>query len=208
MRYRSRRGFTLLELMLVMALLVAITALTIPTLSGPLDNHRLRQGADQVRSSWVRARATAMEKGRTYVFTYSLGAGEFTLVPWLSGDDYLESDQLTSLGIEADGDSLALAASMAPKTERLPENVYFLGSQTAADMRAEVLAMSTPDAAAGIQAAEGPASPPIFFYPDGTTSTARLVVANQRGRCVTVTLRGLTGVVHVSGLQSQNELSF
>ena len=49
-------------------------------------------------------------------------------------------------------------------------------------------------------------SAPIFFYPDGTSSTARLFVKNQRERYVKLTLRGLTGVVYVSGLLSGEQL--
>jgi hypothetical protein len=62
--------------------------------------------------------------------------------------------------------------------------------------------MANPDQAATVQL-----TPPVFFYPDGTTSTARLVRGNQRGRCVTVTMRGLTGVVQVSELHTQEEVA-
>ena len=36
-------------------------------------------------------------------------------------------------------------------------------------------------------------STPIFFYPDGTTSTAAILLKNESGRCIEVRLRGLTG---------------
>ncbi len=38
-------------------------------------------------------------------------------------------------------------------------------------------------------------SDPIFFYPDGTTSDARFIVASNRGCGVHVKLRGVTGNV-------------
>lgn len=37
-------------------------------------------------------------------------------------------------------------------------------------------------------------SVPIFFYPDGTTSAAAVLIKNSRGKCIEVRLRGLTGI--------------
>lgn len=196
-----RDAFTLLEMLLVLALVVTIVTLTMPALATPLNNHRLRSGADQVRAEWAKARTLAMEHGRTYVFRYSPGTDTFSVAPWLTADDYLESDELSSLGIDASGESLALDASLAAEVETLPENVVFVASETTADLRAETLVTANPNEAATVQE-----TPPIFFYPDGTTSTAKLVLANQQGRFVNLTMRGLTGVVHVSGLLIAEEL--
>ena len=40
---------------------------------------------------------------------------------------------------------------------------------------------------------EGMWSSPIFFYPDGSTTTAALLLKNSTGRCIEIRLRGLTG---------------
>jgi prepilin-type N-terminal cleavage/methylation domain-containing protein len=194
----GRAGFSLLEMLLVLSLLVAVTALAYPALSGPLESNRLRQSGDLVRASWVRARTKAMEKGRTYAFRYTPGTGNYTVEPWLTADDYLESDELVSMGVTAGGQSIAAAS--VPRVKTLPENITFVASETTLDMRAEMLGLANPDQAATVQM-----MPPIFFYPDGSTSTARLVVVNSRGRCVTVTMRGLTGMVKVSEVQTQAE---
>ena len=42
---------------------------------------------------------------------------------------------------------------------------------------------------------------PIFFFPDGTTSTATLTVANDRQQAIEITLRGLTGLARVGNPQ-------
>jgi Tfp pilus assembly protein FimT len=190
-----------MELLLVLAMIVVVVAMTVPALALPLDNHRLRRGADQIRASWAHARAHAMEHGRTYVFRYEPGTDVFSVEPWLSGDDYLESDESLTLGIQAGGPESAVQSELSAKPDRLPDNVVFVASETMADLRAEMVA-----SASSQQATAAQLSPPIFFYPDGTTSTARLIVANQRERFVTLTLRGLTGVVEVTGLQVKEEL--
>ena len=45
----------------------------------------------------------------------------------------------------------------------------------------------------------------ICFYPDGTTSDVRLVLLNDRGNRVELTLRGLTGTVIVGDVQAPEE---
>jgi hypothetical protein len=43
-------------------------------------------------------------------------------------------------------------------------------------------------------------STPIFFYPDGATSTAAVLLKNEAGRCIEVRLRGLTGTGTLTGI--------
>ena len=47
---------------------------------------------------------------------------------------------------------------------------------------------------------------PILFYPDGTTSDARLILTNEQQRYVVVKLRSLTGIARVSQLLSHDQL--
>jgi hypothetical protein len=46
-------------------------------------------------------------------------------------------------------------------------------------------------------------SPPILFKPDGTTSDASVVLQNDRGETIRVTLRGLTGIASASEVGSE-----
>ena len=45
---------------------------------------------------------------------------------------------------------------------------------------------------------DGTWSSPIFFYPDGSTTTAAMLLKNEAGRCIEVRLRGLTGTTMVT----------
>ncbi|MDR0390570.1 MAG: hypothetical protein LBH59_01585, partial [Planctomycetaceae bacterium] len=41
-------------------------------------------------------------------------------------------------------------------------------------------------------------STPIFFYPDGTCSTAALLLKNSKDQCIEIRLRGMVGLTKVT----------
>jgi Tfp pilus assembly protein FimT len=189
--------------MLVMGLLVVIAAITYPAVSGPLDNNRLRYSTDLMRAAWARARNKAMESGRTYVFRCQPATDSYIIEPWVNNDDLLESDLVTAGGA-AIGASAQEAGQLmlGPKVQKLPENVTFMSTEIVGDMRSQFLT-ATANSASEF---EEQWSTPIFFYPDGTSSTARMVLKNNRDRYVILTLRGLTGVVTTRGLLTADDL--
>ena len=177
-----------------------------PSVDRPLENHRLRKSADQIRAEWAKARAKAMETGRTYVFRYQPDADGYQVEPWYSDEDYLESSQLTGAGglgtpIATPTPLISNQAGTAVM-KHLPEDMVFVASDTTQEAR-EQLAVQGTDA---LQNQDASMSQPIFFYPDGTSSTARLFVKNPRERYVKLSLRGLTGVVYVSDLLSREQI--
>ena len=203
LRAVDRRGFSLLELMLVLALLVIVAAFTYPSVTGPLDNSRLRYSGDQIRAAWARARTKAMESGRTYVFRCQPAGSNYVIEPWINNDDLLESDLVTQGGMAVGESAQEMAAdSLGPKVETLPEKISFNASEIVAETRAQFLT-ATADSATE---ADATWSAPIFFYPDGSSSTARVVLMNQHDRYTVLTLRGLTGVVTMRGLLTSDEL--
>jgi prepilin-type N-terminal cleavage/methylation domain-containing protein len=184
-----RRGYTLFELLLVLAVLVIVAGLAVPTLVASLEGPRLRKGGEQVRAEWAKARNQAMKTGRTQVFRCKLGRGEYQVQPWYAADDSLESSTV-STGL---GGQPAPVSTSSGAVKHLPEGVVFAGGQTQSEARgAAVGAEATADW-----------GPPILFYSDGTSSTASLSLANKRRRAVSLELRGLTGLSHVSDVHAQ-----
>ncbi len=205
--------------MLVLAVLVVIAAITLPALKGPMENHRLRVSGDMVRVEWSHARVKAMETGRTYVFKYQPELQNFKIEPWYMEADYLESDVVSGFGggalpgangMQAGASSAngiytptSTTATSTMELGELPEGVSFVGSETEMDDRSAFLALS---ATATNLEDDAVWSDPIFFYPDGTSSTARILMMNGRARYLMVSVRGLTGVVHVSDLLTVEEI--
>ena len=93
-RYSSqfvRQGYTLLEVLVVMAIIVLMTAIAYPTLEAMYGNVRMTAAVDQIRGQWGEARAQAIDDGQAYRFSMMAGQGKFRLAPdlpefWSGGD--------------------------------------------------------------------------------------------------------------------------
>ncbi len=63
---QSRSGYTILELLVVLALLVILGAVIIPSLPGFYGNTKQKAAADVVRTRLAEARAKSMERGMPF----------------------------------------------------------------------------------------------------------------------------------------------
>lgn len=194
----AQAGFTLLELTLVLALLVVVAAMVWPAFEKPLASERLRHGADKVRSEWTRTRVRAMTTGTPHVFRYVPLTNQYQVEIWSGAESQIEAASLADFGLAQQ--QAVVAQGVGEK--RLPDGVVFDANQTLQDTRAMLVS------AAGTQTQMGQAqwSDPIYFFPDGTTSTARLLLHNELNLYVVLDLRGLTGVVTVSPVLTADEL--
>lgn len=188
-----RRAFTLLELLLVLALMVAVIAIIAPSLGLFTQSQQLRDAASVVRGEWARARVQAMKSGRIHVFRYEVGGPRYVVDFWIADDDAVESGDNSALASGGDAPQPAGGNSDLEFSDKsLPEGITFFLGETKGDARgARVEAELANESGAQI-------SPPVLFYSDGTSSTAQVILINERGRAVTVSLRGLTGVARVS----------
>ncbi len=190
---------TLVEVLLTLALLVILVSITWPTLDRAFDNQRLKKAGDLVRAEWARARVKAMSSGSTHIFQYMVEGEQYATHRRTSSEIDVESSAHDAP--PGFGEAVFEAPVSFGAEQNLPEGVVFSGSETLLDSRAEMI---LGDASQFRQEREG-WSDPIFFYPDGTTSTARLQLRNERGRFLELSLRGLTGVTTVSEVFTSGE---
>ena len=194
---RPSRGMTLLELLLVLAVCVAAAAMVLPALRGPLENQRLRKAGDTVRAEWNRTRVLAMKTGRIQIFQCEFGTNRYVVQTWVAETDDQQStnDSVSGFGTAKSGS----AFNPIQQEKEIAEGILFQTGQAAEDSRGSSIVSQ-------FGAANTQQSPPILFYPDGTTSTAKVVLANDRNSYLVVSLRGLTGVAQVSDLLGLEEL--
>ena len=180
----ARRGYTLFELVLVLAILVVLAALAYPSLDSMYAGYRITAAADMVQASWASARARAMDEGRPYRFAVLLNKGNFRIAP--EGADYWSGGDPAALGDPS-------AAGLVIE-EVLPKGVRVCthdASQTSGYESGGDYAMPV-----------GSIDPSswtslVTFLPDGTAreDVVEIVLHAQGARPLLLRLRGLTGVV-------------
>ncbi len=208
----TRPAFTLLELMLVLTLLAVLAAFAWPALDGPMAANRLYRSGEKIRAEWRQARVDAMSSGTTRIFRFAPDENRYAIEAE-SECPFLSSGDTFGAGSFASQDSAA-AGSVSRKERTLPGDVTFGQCQVETDTRADMYGANADSAFGGASETfsatisdssldAGPySSSPILFFADGTTSTARLLLKNERGHQVEVRLRGLTGVVAVDWAES------
>jgi Tfp pilus assembly protein FimT len=201
-----------MEMMLVLAIVVALAALVVPALQGTMDDQRLLKAAELIRAQWARARVTAMNTGQICVFRYESGSSNYSVEPWQGAADATEAS--TSAPTGSNSTSSSPASTSATADERtaealgvpgrlLPTGITFYSGDSASDSRSTAVEQSSATASSPTSASQ---SRPIVFYPDGTATDARLVLTNERA-FVELQLRGLTGFSRASELLAQEELA-
>ena len=71
------KGFTLVELIVVLMILAAVAALVTPSFSRTVESARLRSAASDVRATLARGRALAVAAARERTVAFDLSRGEF-----------------------------------------------------------------------------------------------------------------------------------
>src|SRR5205823_13289810 len=80
---RRRTAFTLFELMLVMAVIIIIMAIAVPTLllNNLHDDTKVQGAVDAVKGCWSECRTHAIEEGQMYRFAVVPNTGKFKMEP-------------------------------------------------------------------------------------------------------------------------------
>lgn len=198
----SRRGFTLIELLLVLTIVVVAVSAAVPTYDAMIVSRRIYQAADTIQLALQRARLEAIRTGQAQVFRCQVGLNAYQVQPWLKASDEVEASAgatiVTQFGQALDTEAVggavtAQAADMTAGQLTLEDGIVFGDAQVLNDMRA----LSELTMADSMLSATTGWSQPIMFYPDGSSTTAQIIVQNPRGRRFAIQLRGLTGEVRV-----------
>jgi hypothetical protein len=190
---------TLMEVLLVMAILAIVAALMWPMLEKPLAHHRLHSAADEVRTEWCQARIEAMRSGQTYAFRYEVGGDRFYTELKTGPETNSSGGALAAVNSAGGGAQSPASTDVAVPADNktLPKGVKFLGQQPCDS--------TTPAAAPSQNQAVGGWSDPIFFYPDGTASDVQLTLICNQSCALRVMLRGSTATATIADAGSTLE---
>jgi len=183
---KRRSGSTLIEIILVMAILIIISAMSIPSLQSMYGSYKLNGGVDAVRSAWADARARAIEEGRPYRFSVEQDGSAYRVAP--HQDDYWQGGN-NGPDDDPNGKGLILEKS-------LPSGVRFA-------VNGEPSNPNTPEEPTKDSLEDKPVTntnwtTAVIFEPDGTSKQDVGIQFTVRGcKPTTLQLRGMTGTVSV-----------
>lgn len=190
-----RSAFTLLELLLTLAMLAAIAAVAIPQAGLLLGDRRVVRAGDQVRGEMTRLRVDAMRAGRVMMLEGMLEGNTLRIKPFYSVADSTEAlDQTGSQQALLTGATQGVVTPLqideeAEQLIELPDGIRVQSVAVVSAARAlEIEQLSQANQSEGW-------SRPVLFYPDGSTSTAAITLLDETHGKVIVKIRGITGDV-------------
>lgn len=190
-----------MEVLLVLAVVVAMVAIIWPAIDSSMETDALRQSGDRLRAALSHARVEAMRTGVIQAFRYEPQTGNYLIEPWQ--DEYSEVNATNPGSFESlsqFGQAEAGTLAENPNTKKLFEPAVFSDVAAQYSARASYL----------LQTSE--TEQILFFYPDGTATTG--IVRIQIGTpeenndyYVEVKLNGMTGLTKKSDMLTPDELT-
>ncbi len=212
-RASKRSAFSLFELLLVLAILVAVAGIAIPTFESMIGSRRLGQSIDKLQNEIMAGRVTAMRTGQAQVIRMTLQGQDYSIAPWLGGSEaqdasagatVMQSGQIIQTQPASGG--AVLSGEASGSTKQLSEGVQFSAVETLVDSR-NALAIqqaggTVPTDVGSSQGDGSGLSSPLLLYPDGSCTTAQIILADSKGRRMAIQLRGVTGQLKTFRLAS------
>lgn len=204
-RASKRSAVTLFELLLVLAILVAMAGVAIPTFASLVGSRRLGESIVKLSNEIMAGRVTAMRTGQAQVMRMTLQGKDYSIAPWLGGSEaqdasagatIMESGQVIQTQSTSGGGAVS-TSSQPGSTKQLLEGVSFSSVETLIDSR-NALAIqqsggTVPTDGGASQGDGAGLSSPLLLYPDGSCTTARIILVDEKGRRMAIQIRGVAG---------------
>ena len=187
-----RRGYTLFEMVIVLALILIIAGLSIPSIQSMYSDSKMQAAVDQVRGAWAGMRSHAISEGQQYRFSVAVNGSDFRAAPdssdyWGGGDPPAAADPINP--------PLVIQGSL-PKGIRFTADANDPG---AADPSTPPSSSSAPSTSSGAW------STLAVFLPDGTAQQDVEIVfrsPDSGATPISLRLRALTGGVTTTRLSA------
>lgn len=197
-RAQRRAGYTLVELLLALAVLAMLAGLTVPSALRLQADSQLSSAGELVRLQLAGSRMRAIESGLVYQFRYEPGGAYYVSLPY---EREFENSNLNATGT---GGTVGVG-KYTRFAGKLPDGMTFAASSQASESKGVELSaeefgeLPNADDLAGVRW-----SAPILFVPDGAALNRAVTVTDRRGERLQLKVRGLTGATSVARLPGES----
>lgn len=122
---RNNKGFTLIELMVVIGVIAILSAVGIPSIMGAMSNYRIKAAARDLVSNFQRAKLEAMKRNTNIAMVFTTGA--YDVGGEVGGYRVFVDD---GVGGGTAGDGIRNGSETYLTTMRMPKNVSLLDNET------------------------------------------------------------------------------
>jgi prepilin-type N-terminal cleavage/methylation domain-containing protein len=196
-----RRAFTLVELMVVVALIGIMAAMIIPEMRGSFDDALLRSTGRDLVSAFNLASSRAISFDQIYRVRFDTGGARYAVERRIQNgtrEDFVPLKDVS--GAEGKWDS-RLTLQINPPDENSPEPGAEAGRGSYGGAAAPPY--QTSGASGEADAARIDLDNAIAFYPDGTADAAEIQLRDRAGFQLRLQLDPVTARVHI--LEPQHE---
>ncbi|MCH8828797.1 MAG: prepilin-type N-terminal cleavage/methylation domain-containing protein [Planctomycetes bacterium] len=191
------RGFTLLEILLVLSILVIITSIAWPMLQNVYRERRLKQVVTEVSEELARTRNHAADTGLMYLFCFEKNGRRYIIIPAERDSD----------DVDAVGDDDAKKVYRPRFSRTLPKGFEFDVEPEEGSFNEEVSTITIPrETLADFPDAGKLAEAnwvPIQFLPGGGSQQVMFIVKDDKQQFIRLSVRELTGGVSVSDVLAE-----
>ena len=195
-------GFTLIEIMIVLALIAIVSSIAMPSLRGFAASTRLKSTAQAIRDMLNFARDMAITERTSYLVVFDLTANRYWLA---SSETFNLADPSTpvttnSVGVQSaqpitDQGTTALQGTPPSRTNAI------LGIPQKPGHNVSLARMITNHNSQTLQIDSGVDY--VYFSPTGSSEDAVLYFQDQRGHVMSVTVENATGRIRLQKIGSQ-----
>lgn len=199
----TSKGFTLIEIMIVLALIAILSSIAMPALRGFAASTRLKTTAHTIRDMLNFARDMAITERAAYLVVFDLTANRYWLAssetfnladpstPLIAASSSLQPSQQSTAG-------QGLTASQQPSPTRTNA---ILGIPQEPGHNVSLARMITNHNLQTLQIETGVDY--IYFSPTGSSEDAVLYIQDHRGQAMSITVEHATGRIRLQKINSE-----
>ena len=195
------KGFTLIEVMIVLALIAILSSIAMPSLRGFAASTRLKSTAHAIRDMLNFARDMAITERAAYLVVFDLTANRY----WLASNETFNlADPATPSTARPPSLQSAQQPTIAQGTASLQRPLRanaILGIPQKPDHNVSLARMITNHNFQTIEIDAGVDY--IYFSPTGSSEDTVLYIQNQRGKAMSITVENAMGRVRLQKINAQ-----